>query len=179
MFIPDSAPDATPQLQQAQASGPQAFAMSGFTPAIPATIRARTKLGLTSVPVYADWLVGSFNFRSFSTTEDRKNVFFQEVPYFVKGTQQYKSSVFQGFMKAFYKFDSNPALMLDAPYIAYDALMLSRGAAIKSHSIDGNVMAKALAKVKLSSEIPGFIGGKHLYGGTAGSWPGPLPISSS
>jgi len=165
VFVPDTAADATAQLQQAQASNPQAFAMSGFTPAIPATIKARSKLGLTSIPVYADWLVGSFNFGSFSTVDDRKNVFFQESPYFVQGTPQNKSATFQAFMKQYYAYDSAPALMLDAPYVAWDALMMARGAAIKAKSIDGNAMAKALAKVSNSSQIPGFIGGKGLYGG--------------
>ena len=165
VFIPDSAADATPQLQQASASNPQGFAMSGFTPAIPATIKARTKLGLTSIPLYGDWLVGSFNFGSFSTPEDRKNTFFEELPFFVQGTPQYKSATFQSFMKQFYVYDDKPALMLDAPYIAWNALMLARGAATLSHSIDGNKMAKALAKTTKSSAIPGYIGGKLLYGG--------------
>jgi ABC-type branched-subunit amino acid transport system substrate-binding protein len=165
VFVPDTAADATPQLQQAAASNPQAFAMSGFTPAIPATIKARTKLGLTSTPLYADWLVGSFNFGSFSTLEDRKNTLFEELPFFVTGTPQYKSATFQAFMKQYYAYDSKPALMLDAPYVAWNALMLARGAAKLAGTLDGNKMAKVLAKTSKSSAIPGYIGGKLLYGG--------------
>ena len=165
VFVPDAAADATPQLQQAEASNPQAFAMSGFTPAIPATIKARSKLGLTNVPLYGDWLVASFNFGSFSTVADRENVWFQQLPYFVTGTPQYKSKDFQAFMKQLYVYEPNPALLLDSPYVAWDALMLARGAAIKAKSVDGNKMAKALAKISKSSDVPGFFGSKLLYGG--------------
>ena len=53
VFVPSDAVDATPQLQQAQATGADVMLMSGYDPSFAPILKARGKLGITT-PTYAD-----------------------------------------------------------------------------------------------------------------------------
>lgn len=163
VFVPVSAADATAQLQQAQASNPQAYVMSGFTPATVPILKARTKLGLTGAKLYLDWYAGSLNMGPFSTTDDRKNVLVEMWPFFVKGSAANRAPGFQTFLKNFYALEANPPILLSAPLVGWNALMLARGAAEKAKSTSGPKMIAAAASLRQTSEARGFFLGKKLY----------------
>jgi ABC-type branched-subunit amino acid transport system substrate-binding protein len=169
VFVPATSVDATPQLQQAQSSGPQALVISGFTPANPAIIKSRTKLGW-NVPVYMDGFAAAINMGPFTTTADRKGIKLEVFPFFVKGDASQTAPAFAAFLKNVYRYDPHPALSVYASMVAYDGLMLARGAAIKAKSIEGPAVSKAMNTITDSSQAPGFVGGKKLYTSTNHFW---------
>ena len=83
VFVPVGTADATPQVQQAQASDAQAMAITGFTPPNIPVLRARAKLGWAA-PVYCDWYCANGNFASMTEAE-RRGIITQVWPFMIRG----------------------------------------------------------------------------------------------
>jgi ABC-type branched-subunit amino acid transport system substrate-binding protein len=162
VFVPDDAPDATPQVQQAVSSGPQAIAVAAYTPADGPILKARTKLNVT-LPVYGDAFFADVNFSAVVTPADLKGVVLENFPWLVKGDPATTTAGWRAFHAAFGKLEPHPPVTLAAPIVSYDAVLLARAAALRAKSVDGAALAKAMPHVSLASQVPGWIGGKKIY----------------
>jgi branched-chain amino acid transport system substrate-binding protein len=169
VFVPDTAVDATAQVQQLRASNPQAIAIVGFTPANPPVFAARSKLGW-NVPVYLDPSAAAVNLGSFTTAAERKGLKLGGFPYFVKGSPAASTPAYKSFLTNIYKFEPHPPISMLGSMVTWDVLMLARAAAEKSHSIDGPAMVAAMNHITNSSQVPGYVGGTRLYSPTSHIW---------
>lgn len=169
VYVPDTTVDATSQLQQAQSSQPQAIAISGFTPANPAILAARNKLGW-KVPAYLDISASAVNLGSFTTAQQRQGLKLEELPYFIQGSSAASTKSFKFFLNNIYRYDPKPPISMYGPLITWDVLMLARAAAVHANSIVGAAESKALGKISKSSQVPGYIGGTQLYSHGAHIW---------
>lgn len=160
--VPAAATDATPQVQQAMASGPEAIAISGFSPALVPILKARTKLEL-DVPVYLDPFAAAANLGPTTTPEDRAGVHMEVFPFLVKDGADASDEAWQAFAEAIPEFLPEPLISLYAPLVAWDAVMLARAAAVKAGTISGQEVPDALGTIELAADAPGFIGGEKLY----------------
>ena len=160
--VPDGATDATPQLQQAAGSGAQAFAVAGFTPATPAILKARTKLGLKT-PVYLDSFAAVNNFGATNSPADLKGVWIQDWPYLVQGDPATQTPTWQAFHTAFAKLYPHSTSSIFGAVLAYDSIMLMRAAATKAHSTDAKSLASVPGTITTSTEVPGWIGPQNVY----------------
>jgi ABC-type branched-subunit amino acid transport system substrate-binding protein len=168
-FVPDTAVDATSQVQAALASHPQAIAINNFTPAIGPILKARTKLGATA-PVYGDSYFSALNLAAVSTAQDRKGVYEEAFPFLVHGNDAEKTPTWQAFEKADAKFDPKPLLSLYADQTGWDWVMEARAAAVKAGTISGAAVPQALAAITDASQVPGFLGGAKLNAGSYHAW---------
>ncbi len=179
VFVPVTTADATPQVQQAQASNPQAIMISGFTPANIPIMRARAKLGWNA-PIYGDWLVAAANLGPLTEAE-RKGITLQVWPHMVKGSKAQRTGEFRKFSEEFFRLNGpSMPLSIVAAMNTYNPLMLARAAAIKAKTIsDGTKLAKGLEKITKGSQVRGFVGSKkqvlysskrHSWGSVSSSW---------
>jgi branched-chain amino acid transport system substrate-binding protein len=168
-FVPDTAVDATAQVQAALASHPQALAVNNFTPTIGPILKARTKLGST-VPLYGDAYFSALNLGAVTTPQDRKGVYLEAFPFLVHGTTAEKTATWLAFQKANAKLDPKPLLSLYANQTGWDYLMEARAAATKAGTISGAAVPQALAGISDASTVPGFLGGKSLNSASYHAW---------
>ncbi len=162
VFVPLGATDATPQLQQAQASGADAIATTGFTPSNIAIMKARAKLGWTAA-LYCDWYCSSANL-GVLTDAERKGVVSQVWPFMVKGSKGQQSKEFKAMDSSFFKLQgSTMPLAITAAQVTYNIPILARAAAKKAKSTAGPKMAKALERIRLGKDAKGFVGPKLLF----------------
>src|SRR5262249_3573008 len=168
-FVPDTAVDATSQVQAALASHPDAIAVNNYTPVIGPILKARTKLGST-VPLYGDAYFSAANLALNTAAADRKGVTAQAFPFLVHGTAAEKAATWQAFQRFDAKFNKKPLLSLYADMTTWDALMEARAAAVKAGTISGTSVPKALAAISAASEVPGFLGGKSLNSPDYHAW---------
>ncbi len=161
VLVPPTVADATPQVQSAMASNPQAIVHCALGNL--AALRARKKLGL-NIPVYTDWLFNTGSLNSL-TAEERSGVTVQGWPFMFKGNKATKTKAFSAFAAEFNKEFGPGAVPLAIPaaVTAWNTLMLARAAAKQAKSIDGAKMAKAMPKLTKISKVPGFFGVKTLY----------------
>jgi branched-chain amino acid transport system substrate-binding protein len=168
-FVPDTAVDATSQVQAAIGSHPQAIAVNNFTPTIGPILKARTKLGST-LPLYGDAYFSALNLAAVSTTQDRTGVTSQAFPFLVHGTPAEKTPSWVAFQKFDAKFNPKPLLSLYADMTTWDGLMEARAAAIKAGTISGAAVPQALAGITTASDVQGFLGGKALNSPSYHAW---------
>lgn len=166
VFVPTSAADATPQVQQAQASAPQALAMIANTPATATVIAARAKLGW-SVPFYGDATVASVQWGQIATPAALQGVKVQTFPYLVSGNAATKTPAYRAFLKGLAKYDAHPSATLFIATTSWDQLMLVRAAALKAHSVDSATLARTMPTLHSSSQVPGWIGSRSIYSATS------------
>lgn len=168
-LVPDTAVDATPQMQAAIASHPQAIASNNYTPVIGPILKARTKLGST-LPLYGDAYFSAANLALVSTKAERAGVVEQAFPFLVRGTAAEKSPSWLAFVKYDSTYDPKPLISLYADMTTWDALMQARAAAIKAGTISGPAVSSALGEIAATSAVPGFVGGKELYLPSSHAW---------
>jgi branched-chain amino acid transport system substrate-binding protein len=168
-FVPDTAVDATPQVQKALAAHPQALSIAGFVPPIPAIISAVYKLA-PSMKIYEDPFASAFPLSAATTPAQRKLLVTENFPFLVKGTPEEKSAVWQTFLKNDKVYDPAPPLNLSADEVAYDSVMMAAAAAKKAGTISGGAVPTALGHIYDATSVPGFAGGKHLYTPTNHDW---------
>lgn len=161
-FVPVTAKDATPQLQKAQASNPDAIAITGFTPANGPILAARTKLGW-DVPVYGDVYFAAFNLALIAKPAQMKGITLEAYPWMVKGNAATETPEFKAFWSNVLALEPHPVLSDIANLVSYSPLMLARAAAEKAKSVDGPKMAEAMGGVAEGAQVKGFIGPKLLY----------------
>ena len=168
-FVPDSAVDATAQVQQALAAQPEAITIAGFTPPVPLIIAAVYKLD-PSMHIYEDPFASAFPLGAASTPAERKIVTTENFPFLVKGTAAERTAAWVTFQKNDAKFDPKPPLNVSADMDAYDSVMMARAAAVKAGTISGAAVPNALGHIYNAGAVPGFIAGKHLYTPTDHDW---------
>jgi len=162
VFVPVGAVDATPQVLKAQATHPDAIAITGFTPANGPIIAARAKLGW-NVPVYGDVYFSAANLGAIAKPKALKGITLEAYPWMVKGNAATQTPAFKAFWSTVLRAVPHPVLSDIAPLVSYQAMMLARAAAQKAKSVDGKAMATAMGGVSSSSQVPGFIGPPKLY----------------
>jgi branched-chain amino acid transport system substrate-binding protein len=172
-LVPGGATDATPQMQAALATGPQAITLAAFDAANCAILTARANLA-PKLPVYMDPFASSQNFATCQSASQLKGVYLEQFPYLVQGTSAQNAPAWKAFIKQDQKFDPKPVLALDADQVAYDAVMQARCAAKKAGQIRGAKMALALQTIALTKDCPGDLAGTKLYTPTNHDW-GVLP----
>ena len=165
-FVPVTAKDATPQLQKAQASNPDAIAITGFTPANGPILAARAKLGW-DVPVYGDVYFSAVNLALIAKPEMMKGITLQAYPWMVKGNPATETPEFEAFWSNVLALEPKPMLSDIAPLVSFNTLILARAAAEKAKSVEGPKMAEAMKGVSDGSQVKGFIGPKSLYSPTS------------
>lgn len=168
-FVPDTAVDATPQVQAALASHPQALAVNNFTPTIGPILKARSALGST-LPLYGDVYFSSLNLGLVSTAAERKGVVSEAYPFMVHGTAVQSTSAWQAFQRLVLQLDPHPLLSLYANVTPWDMLMEARAASIKAGTISGAAVPHALAGMTSASQVPGFLGPKELNSPNYHAW---------
>src|SRR5262249_45458603 len=65
---------------------------------------------------------------------------------------------FKTFSAAYGKLVPHPVLNQIAGVVSFNALMVTRAAAVKAGSLDGAAMAKALEQIPTAGQVPGFVG---------------------
>jgi branched-chain amino acid transport system substrate-binding protein len=170
-YVPAGSVDATPQVQKALASKPQALTIAGFTPAVAPILAARAKLG-SKLPVYMDAYASAADLGASTSKAARAGVMAQSYPHIVKGSPAEKTADWQAFEQAIRKYDPTPKISLIADLVTYDSVMMARAAAKKANAISGDAVAKALGTISTASEVPGFMAGQRLYSPTNHYWAG-------
>ena len=161
VFAPTTVVDATPQLQQLQATGANGLAVIGFSGVVSAALNARAKLGWTA-PAYCDLGCAATNWGTLQpNTLTDVNV--EEMASFVAGTPATKTKDYQKFSTTLAKYDTKYALGIVVDQIGYSMLMTARAAAIKAKSIDGGAMVKALETMHSSKAVKWYIGPKGFF----------------
>jgi branched-chain amino acid transport system substrate-binding protein len=163
VLVPETATDATPQMQKVADSNPEAIVMSGFTPATGPVIAARTKLGLTDVPTYCDSFCAAAPFQDFTKKADRENLFLQSHPWLVEGNAAQDAPEFQDFLTEVRKLNAKPPLPYNVQAVGYNDIILARAAAEAADSIEGPAMVEALAKLTDKSQAPGWFQSAKIY----------------
>jgi branched-chain amino acid transport system substrate-binding protein len=163
VLVPETATDATPQLQKVAESNPEAIVMSGFTPATGPVIAARTKLGLTDTPTYCDSFCAAAPFQDFTKKADRENLFLQAHPWLVDGNPAQDAPEFQDFLTEVRKLNAKPPLPYNVQAVGYNDIILARAAAEAADSIEGPAMVEALATVTDKSQAPGWFQSAKIY----------------
>jgi branched-chain amino acid transport system substrate-binding protein len=167
VFVPLGATDATPQVQQAQATGAQAMAITGFTPSNIPALKAKAKLGW-NVPVYCDWYCANGNFASMTSAE-RKNIVTQVWPFMINGHKSTKTGAFSTMIAQWKKEQGSDPMFLaiTAPLVTYNIPLHVQAAAKVAKSITLAKLKKALEQqVTAAKQVRGFIGPKLLYKGS-------------
>lgn len=162
VFVPETSSDATPQVQQAQSSGAEAIAISGYTVANGPILAAKEKIGW-KVPAFGDWYFSSANLELLAKPKQFPEITMETWPWMIKGNPATESPEFKAFYPPILKVVPEPALAVTAPLVAYQPLLLARAAAEKAGSIEGPDLVEALAEVEDSSEIKGWIGPSQIY----------------
>jgi branched-chain amino acid transport system substrate-binding protein len=168
-FVPDTAVDATSQVQGALASHPQALAVNNFTPTIGPILKARTELG-SKLPLYGDVYFAALNLGLVSTPAERKGVILEAYPFMVHGTPVQSTPAWKAFESSVLKLNPKPALSLYADVTPWDGLMEARAAAIKAGTISGASVPQTLAGMAIASQVPGFFGPKQLNSPNFHAW---------
>jgi branched-chain amino acid transport system substrate-binding protein len=163
VLVPETAQDATPQMQKVASSNPDAIVMSGFTPATGPVIAARTKLGLTDVPTYCDSFCAAAPFQTFTKKKDRENLFLQAHPWLVNGNPAQDSSEFQDFLSGVREQNAEPPLPYNVQAVGYNDIILARAAAEAADSIEGPAMVEALTGLADKSDAPGWFQTEKIY----------------
>lgn len=163
VLVPETASDATPQMQKVASSGPEAIVMSGFTPATGPVIAARTKLGLTEVPTYCDSFCAAAPFQTFTKPKDRENLFLQAHPWLVNGNPAQDSPEFQDFLTEVRKLNAEPPLPYNVQAVGYNDIILARAAADAADSIEGPKMVEALKSLSDKSDAAGWFQTEKIY----------------
>jgi branched-chain amino acid transport system substrate-binding protein len=159
VLVPDTAVDATPQMQKVLASHPDAIASGAFSTATPAIVKARAKLAV-STPLYGDAFFSAANLGAIAKPPELKGIKVQSFPYLVAGNAAQQTPEYKAFAAQMAKLQPHPPISLIAGIVAYNALMVTRGAANKAKSVDGATLAKTLSSISNASEVPGFVGAK-------------------
>jgi ABC-type branched-subunit amino acid transport system substrate-binding protein len=168
-FVPDTAVDATSQMQAALASNPQALAVNNYTPVIGPILKARTKLG-SKLPLWGDAYFAAANLALISTAADRKGVMVEAFPFLVQGTAASKTAAFQTFLKYDTQVNPKPLISRYADMTGWDIVMMARAAAQKAGAITPSALPAALGNISSASEVRDFLGGKSLYSPTNHTW---------
>lgn len=163
VLVPETATDATPQMQKVASSNPEAIVMSGFTPATGPVIAARTKLGLTAVPTYCDSFCAAAPFQTFTKPKDRENLFLQAHPWLVNGNPAQDSPEFQDFLTEVRKLNAEPPLPYNVQAVGYNDIILARAAAEAADSIEGPKMVEALKGLNDKSDAAGWFQTEKIY----------------
>jgi branched-chain amino acid transport system substrate-binding protein len=157
VYVPTDAPDATPQMQQALASNPEALVSGSFTLATGAIVTAASKLA-PDVPFYGDPFFSSADLSGFVGADQLAKLNLATFPYLVKDSTGQDTPEYRAFAAQVAKLVSKPAISLHAAVVSYNAIMLGRAAAQKADAIDGAAMAKSMAEVGTIGDAPGFVG---------------------
>jgi branched-chain amino acid transport system substrate-binding protein len=153
-LVPDSAVDATPQLQQLMSESPKALVVNAFAPTATAIIAAINKLDI-QVPI-----IGSQTFTSSVSafkTADLSKVTLQALTWTVKGTPIQSTPAWTTFWTAVKKEAPTLTFNVNNYTIAYNAVVLAAAAATKAGSTDPAKMAAA-AENLTSTDAPLYIG---------------------
>jgi hypothetical protein len=157
-----TAVSATSQVQSALSAHPQAITFAGFTPPIPAIIKAVYELD-PKMHIYEDPFASSFPLAAATTAAERKLITSEDLPFIIRGNAAQQQPAWITFHKSDAVFDPNPPLNLIADLDSYNSLMMARAAAVKAGTITGVAVPNALGHIYDSSSVPGFVGGKYLY----------------
>ena len=157
VFVPQDAPDATAQMQQALASRPEALVSGSFTLATQAIVKAASKLA-ADVPFYGDPFFSAADLSGSVKPEQLAKLNLASFPYLIKGSPGQDTPEYQAFAAQVAKLAPKPAISLHAAVVSYNAIMLGRAAAQKAESIDGAATAKAMEQVATIDDAPGFVG---------------------
>ncbi len=161
-IVPAGTSDATPQIQKAMQDNPQAILVVGFSVLNVNIMKARAKLGVT-VPVYMDPTASPFNYGSVLSDAERKGQFISGFGVTIAGNKDTKTRAAKLFYKNVKVYDPKPALSLIAHMVSYNAIMLTRAAAVNAKSTDAGKMIKAMGQIKKVSQAPGVVGLKTVY----------------
>jgi branched-chain amino acid transport system substrate-binding protein len=161
-----TAVDATSQVEQLQAAGPQAviFVMNGASNGV--LLKARTKLGWT-VPFYSEISGTAFNVGAQTTSADWKNVYLQAQSFLVYGSAGTKTPQFETFSAALSKYAPQVTQGMALYVNDYDPVLLWAAAANKAKSVDPQKVAAAIETLTNSSQVPNFVAQGQLFGGGA------------
>ncbi|MBS1883309.1 MAG: ABC transporter substrate-binding protein [Actinobacteria bacterium] len=162
VYVPEETNDATPQLQQAESSGAEAIAISGYTVANGPILAAKEKIGW-KVPVYGDWYFSSANLGLLAKPKQFPEITMEVWPWDIEGDPATKTPEFQAFYPPILKKVPEPALSVNSPLVAFQPLLLARAAAEKAGSIEGPKLVEAMSEVESSSEIKGWVGVSQIY----------------
>jgi branched-chain amino acid transport system substrate-binding protein len=163
VLVPAGTASATPQLQQAQASGPQAVAIGANTTETGPILQARYTLGWT-VPVYGDAAMAATDFSTIvSTPAALKGVTVQTFPFLVKGNAATTTPQYKKFLSLIYKVDPNPPASMYEATSSWDEVMVARAAAELAKSIQPAKVAKAVSNLGTATRVPDWIGAPQVF----------------
>ena len=165
--VPDTAVDATPQMQAALASNPDALAVNNYTPVIGPILAARAKLD-PSIPLYGDAYFGAANIGALTPSLSR--IFVVTFPFLAVGNAAEKSSSWKAFIAADRLYDPTPKISVYADITGYDALMAAAGGAAKAGAISGKALDTAIGQLTSTSQVPYFVGTWNLFTPKNHSW---------
>lgn len=156
-LVPDTAVDATPQLQQIQAASPDALVIDAFVPVASAILKARVKLAM-SIPAYGTQALSGQDLSSVGGASDFAGISLHTMSFDVQGTPVDKTPAFTAFLKsALSAADGTLTQAISVYECAYDDVMLAAAAARTAKSTDGAAMAEA-AEHLTTTQAPYYVG---------------------
>ena len=161
-FVPVGASDATPQVQKAKSSNPEAVVVMAFNLQNVTILRARVKLGW-DIPVFLDPNASSFNYASVLSASERTGISGSTLPILVKGSKASKSRSGKVFLKNVAVYDPKPVLSAQAHMVTYNAIVLTQAAAKKGKTADSAKLVKAMAKIRTVKDAPLSVGPATWY----------------
>jgi branched-chain amino acid transport system substrate-binding protein len=160
-LVPDTAVDATSQLESLEASHPAALVIDNFGPTAAAVLKARSELGW-NVPAYATQDFTANNLSQIATPAELKGITLESLAYLVIGNPTQETAAFKTFYKDVTALNSGTFLYsINIPINTWDNVILAAAAANKAHSTNAAAM-RAAAESLTSADVPLFIGPSPL-----------------
>jgi branched-chain amino acid transport system substrate-binding protein len=161
VFTKPDVVDATPQVQQLQASGAEALVVMGFSPVVPAALAAKRKLGWDAL-TYCDQGCQATNWADMPEA-DWKGVLVEQFPESVEGDPSTQTDNYKRFQELVGKHTDQYLLGIVVDYIGWNMVMAAKAAAEKADSIEPAKLVETLENMKSTKEIPGYIGPEGLF----------------
>jgi branched-chain amino acid transport system substrate-binding protein len=153
----EKALDMTPQLQQLQATNPDAVIYSAFGTPTLYVLKSRNQMGW-DIPFYADQIAAAFAYAKNMQPSELKNVFIQTSAAYLKGGVASNWPLLTHFTELVKAEEGGPASLsatgVGLAAVGYNALMMVKVGADQAGSDDAEAIAKALESMKPVTPFP-------------------------
>jgi len=156
-FVPTTAVDGTPQLQQLLATEPDALVLRAYGAQAPPIIKARQKLN-PDLPTYGTQDLSASNLDELAPASAYAGMTFQSISLAVAGSPATETPAFKTFYDAL-KAETGGELpfTIFTYLVGYNDVMLAAAAAEKAKSTDPAKMAEAVESIT-AEDMPNYVG---------------------
>lgn len=143
-FIPETAVDATGQLEQLLATAPDVLVIDIYGAAAGPALAARAKLGV-NLPTYGSQMLTASNLAEVASPSDLEGILLQSYSSQVAGTEIVESDAFKTFHEELLKaIGGEPTFAMNTYAVPYNTAILAAAAAEMADSDDASALVEAV-----------------------------------